>query len=152
MEPEPLDPILIQVTVPLPLSMIFAGLTEPAQLSQWLCKSASVEPRLGGRFDLDFDEPQAFTSHGQVTHFQPDVDVGFTWEAPSPFAKLMNTPGRPTTIYLRLQESPEGIDVTLEHAGWGSEELWGEARSWHFVLWDDRLHRFKDYLLKAAYG
>jgi uncharacterized protein YndB with AHSA1/START domain len=152
MASEPLDPILIQVTIPLPLGMIFGGLTEPPQLARWLCAGATVESKVGGRFDLEFQEPEAFTSHGKVTHFQPAVDVGFTWEAPERFAPLMNQPGRPTTIYIRLQESPEGIDVTLEHDGWGAEDLWGDARSWHFRLWDDRLHRFKDYILKAAYG
>jgi hypothetical protein len=27
-----------------------------------------------------------------------------------------------------------------------------EARSFHFHLWDERLHLLKDYLMRAAYG
>ena len=64
----------------------------------------------------------------------------------------MNAPEARTHVYVRLQESPEGIDVTLEHAGWGSGDEWEEARSWHFHLWDERLAELKTYLLKAAYG
>jgi uncharacterized protein YndB with AHSA1/START domain len=149
---EELDPILIQVTVPLPTPMIFAGLTEPAHLAQWLCDRADVDLRIGGRYALHFTGDPTFTSAGHITHLAPDVEIGFTWLAPPAYATLMNLPEPKTHVYVRLQESPEGIDVTLEHNGWGSGDAWEEARSWHFHLWDGRLHDFKEHLLKAAYG
>ena len=149
---EPLDPILIQVTVPLPIPMIFAAFTDPQKVGEWLASSAAIEPRVGGRYDLRFAGDPAFESHGTVRTLTPDVDVGFDWQAPPAFAGLMNGPPPKTHVYVRLQDSPEGIDVTLEHSGWGSGEAWEEARSWHFHLWDERLHGLKDYLLKAAYG
>ncbi len=147
-----LDPILIQVTVPLPIPMIYAAFTDGAQLSGWLCDTAEVEPRVGGVYRLGWKAPVAFESRGQIRAMTPDLDIGFTWQAPPAFDALMNQPAPKTQVYVRLQESPEGIDITLEHAGWGSGEAWEEARSWHFHLWDDRLHQLKDYLLKAAYG
>lgn len=152
MPPAELDPILIQVTVPLPIPMILAGFTDPDKLSGWLCASARVDPRIGGVYELTFTDPEPFTSHGRVTHFTPDVDIGYSWEPPSRFTSLMSGPGRSSSVYVRLQDSPEGIDVTLEHVGWGAGDAWEEARSWHFQLWDERLRRFKEYLLKAAYG
>jgi len=147
-----LDPILIQVTVPLPVPMIFAALTAPEQLAGWLCRSARVEPRVGGDFVLEFAEPAAFESRGKVRQWTPDLDVGFSWTAPKEFAALMNAGPQMTNVYVRLQESPEGVDITLEHAGWKSGEAWEAARSWHFHFWDDRLNRLKDYLIKSAYG
>ncbi len=152
MEPEPPDPILIQVTVPLPTGMIYAGLTDPAKLSGWLCEHAEVEPRVGGRYRLTFGGEVPFESVGSVRSLTPDVDIGFEWAGPPEFATLMNGPPPSTSVYVRLQESPEGIDVTLEHLGWGAGEAWEAARSWHFHFWDERLHAFKEYLLKAAYG
>ncbi len=149
---EELDPIIIQVTIPLPLSMIHGAFTDGDILDQWMCDEARVEPRVGGAYELTFRDEPAFTSSGQVTALTPDLDIGFTWFAPPPFAPLMNPPAPGTDVYVRLQESPEGIDVTLEHRGWGSGEAWEEARSWHFRLWDERLRRLKEYLLKAAYG
>jgi uncharacterized protein YndB with AHSA1/START domain len=146
------DPILIQVTVALPMAFILAGFTDPKHLAAWLCASAEVDPRVGGRYELTFTEEAAFTSHGTVTRLTPEIDIGFTWEAPPAFAAFMNGPPTTTSIYVRLQDSPEGVDVTLEHVGWKKGDDWEEARSWHFRLWDDRLHRFKEYLLKAAYG
>jgi uncharacterized protein YndB with AHSA1/START domain len=147
-----LDPILIQVTVPLPIPMIYAALTDAAQLTQWLASSAKVEPRVGGPYELTFDSEPKFTSRGQVTHLTADADIGFTWRGPPAFDEILAEPAEPTTVYLRLAESPEGIDVTLEHAGWKSGEAWEDARSWHFHFWDDKLHILKDHLLKVAYG
>lgn len=152
MASEDLDPILIQVTVPLPTSMIHAAFIDPAHLTAWLASRAEVEPVIGGKFILQFDGEPGFTSSGHVTHFTPDVDIGFTWTGPPPFEALLNEPEPKTKVYVRLQESPEGIDVTLEHTGWVGGAEWEEARSWHFHFWDERLHRLKDHLIKAAYG
>jgi uncharacterized protein YndB with AHSA1/START domain len=149
---EPLDPILVQVTVPLPIPMIHAAFTDAHQLKGWLCDDARVTPKVGGEYVLSWKEPVAFESAGTILQLTPDIDIGFSWYGPSEFADLMNVPEPKTHVYVRLQESPEGIDVTLEHSGWGSGEAWENARSWHFHLWDDRLHLLKDYLIKVAYG
>jgi uncharacterized protein YndB with AHSA1/START domain len=149
---EGLDPILIQVTVPLPIPMIYAAFIDPAQLNQWLCSGARVVPKVGGEYILTFTEPVPFESHGSIDRMTADVDIGFGWESPPEFASQMNPPNPPTRVYVRLQESPEGIDVTLEHEGWGSGAAWEEARSWHFHFWDDRLQRLKDHLIRTAYG
>ena len=149
-----LDPILVQVTIPLPIPMIFSAFTEAKHLSEWMCDSASVEPRVGGRYELHFDsETIPFVSAGTITRYTPELEIGFTWIPPPEFdTRLEGCPKKPSEVYVRLQESPEGIDVTLEHAGWVDNEPGQEARSWHFRIWDERLHELKDYLLKAAYG
>lgn len=152
MPDEPLDAILIQVTVPLPIPMIYAAFTDPEKLKGWLCDSARVDPKVGGEYALVWTGDPAFESRGRILQMQPDLDIGFSWQGPPAFASLLNGSERPTHVYVRLSESPEGIDVTLEHAGWGAGDAWEEARSWHFHLWDDRLHQLKDYLIKAAYG
>lgn len=149
---EDLDPILIQVTIPLPIPMIFSALTDPAQLAKWLAAEALVEARVGGRYELSFSEEATFHSRGKVTRLTPDVDIGFSWTGPEPFSRLLNEPEPATEVYVRLQESPEGIDVTLEHLGWKGGEEWEEARSWHFHFWDERLRRLKEHLIRAAYG
>ena len=151
--PDPeLDPILIQVTVPLPIPMIYAAFTDANQLTGWLADSARVDPHVGGDYVLGWSNPTAFESRGRILAMHADLDIDFSWLAPPPYDALLNHPQSKTHVYVRLSESPEGIDVTLEHSGWGSGEAWEDARSWHFHLWDERLHRLKDYLIKAAYG
>jgi uncharacterized protein YndB with AHSA1/START domain len=149
---EGLDAILIQVTVPLPIPMIYAAFTDPTQLKGWLCDDARVDPRQGGEYVLVWSGPTPFSSRGEILQMHPDLDIEFSWTGPPEFAALLNAPGPKTRVYVRLSESPEGIDVTLEHSGWGAGDAWEEARSWHFHLWDERLHQLKDYLIKAAYG
>ncbi|HTW39628.1 MAG TPA: SRPBCC domain-containing protein [Thermoplasmata archaeon] len=152
MPDDELDAILIQVTVPLPIPMIYAAFTEPDKLTGWLCDSADVDPKVGGRFRLGWTSDPAFESTGTILQMQRDVDIGFSWSGPPAFETLMNGDPPKTRVYVRLAESPEGIDITLEHSGWGSGDEWQEARSWHFHFWDERLHGLKDYLIKAAYG
>lgn len=152
MPPEGLDPILIQVTVPLPVPMIYAALTDPNQLKNWLADEAQVKAVVGGTYHLSFRGATPFESPGRVVRMNPDLDIGFSWVAPPRFDRLMNQPDRLTQVYVRLQESPEGVDITLEHEGWGAGEEWEEARSWHFHFWEERLDRLKDYLIKTAYG
>ena len=152
MADEPLDPILIQVTVPLPVPMIYGALTTAEQVQGWLCASARVGAAVGEPFHLTFTEPEPFESPGTILQRTPDVDLGFSWFAPQAFAALMNRPRTPSQVYLRLQESPEGVDITLEHSGWGAGIEWEEARSWHFHFWEERLGRLKDYLIHLAYG
>jgi len=149
---EGLDAILIQVTVPLPIPMIYAAFTDPAQLKGWLCDAARVDPKVGGEYVLGWSGETPFESRGRIVAMTPDLDIDFTWTGPPQFARLLNEPEPKSHVYVRLSESPEGIDVTLEHAGWGSGAEWEDARSWHFHLWDDRLHRLKDYLITTAYG
>ncbi|MGI0140458.1 MAG: SRPBCC family protein [Thermoplasmata archaeon] len=152
MADEDLDPILIQITVPLPTPMIYSAWVESRQLEGWLCDSAKVEAKVGGAYELTWTTPTAFTSRGTVRSMTPNVDLEFGWTAPADFAKWMNEPTPATHVYLRLQDSPEGIDITLEHVGWKSGEPWELARSWHFHLWAERLERLRAYLIKQAYG
>ena len=152
MADEELDAILIQVTVPLPIPMIFRAFTDPELLQGWLASRARVEPHVGGAYVLGFDGDPAFESRGTVTRFTADLDIGFSWTGPAEYDALLNRPEPTTHVYVRLQESPEGIDITLEHSGWVSGDAWEAARSWHFHFWDERLHGLKDYLIKQAYG
>ena len=149
---ESLDPILIQVTIPHPVPMIYAALTEAGRVRGWLSDEATIEPRPGGPYRLRWTGEPRFESPGTISQLATDVDVGFSWFAPPDFADLMNGPPPRTTVYVRLQESPEGVDVTLEQGGWGTGDRWEEARSWHFHFWEERLDRLKVYLIRVAYG
>lgn len=148
---EELDPILIQTTIALPVAMIYPALVQPARLDEWLSRGAEVQATVGGRIRLPIGGELPFDCIGQITHLTPDVDFGFTWVGPPQFADLFG-PSSGNRVYIRLQESPEGIDVTLEHSGWPATEQGEEARSWHFHFWDERLAVLKERLITAAYG
>ena len=56
-----------------PVERVWASLTEPDQITQWLCHRVEVEPKVGGRFAMwlgaiDEEKPEA---GGRITVFQP---------------------------------------------------------------------------------
>ena len=63
---EELDPILIQVCIPLPIPMIYSGFTDPTHVRGWLADSATIEPKKGGTYRLGWTEPVTFESDGEV--------------------------------------------------------------------------------------
>ena len=62
---EALDPILIQVTVPLPVPMIFSALTAGEQLQGLAGDQARVQAEVGGPYVLAWKAPVAFESPGR---------------------------------------------------------------------------------------
>lgn len=44
-----------QVEIDAPPERVFAALTEPEQLERWIAERATVEPRVGGRYDFGWD-------------------------------------------------------------------------------------------------
>ena len=56
-----------------PVERVWASLTEPDQIIQWLCHRVEIEPKVGGHFTLglgatDGEEPE---ETGQITIFEP---------------------------------------------------------------------------------
>lgn len=68
--------IRFERTYPRPVETVWAALTEPERLSDWLGAS-HVEPRVGGRFDTIQDS--AAPSTGKVLTWEPPTLLEFTW-------------------------------------------------------------------------
>lgn len=146
----PADDIILQVTPKLPIGDVWTGLAQPEHMVKWLAPKVKFEPVVGGPFELfwDLGEPSKDSTEGcKVLKFQEPDELAFTWRGPPRFAMLMNQGAPITEVYIRVAPCPEGIDVTLEHKGWGAGDAWEEARSWHFHFWEDVLQRYKDYVM-----
>ncbi len=146
----PPDDILLQVTPALPIADVWEGLVEPRHLTHWLAPRVHLELVEGGAFELFWDEespPRNSTAGCRILRLRDQDEIAFTWKGPPAFEALMNRREHLTEVQIRVSPCPEGIDVTLEHKGWGAGEEWEEARSWHFHYWDETLHRLKDYLM-----
>lgn len=61
---------------PRPIETVWAALTEPERLSDWM-GTTIVEPRVGGRFDTIQDSEAPMT--GKVLVWQPPEVLEFTW-------------------------------------------------------------------------
>ncbi len=60
---------------------VFRALLEPADLRQWFCDTADVEPRVGGRYA--FGGPHAYggpaIASGRIVVLTPDRALSFIW-------------------------------------------------------------------------
>jgi uncharacterized protein YndB with AHSA1/START domain len=102
------------ITVSAPPSAVFAALITPALVDQWLPSAASIEPRVGGRYDLGWTGPRPT----EIVELQPDRVLAYRWTAGQ---------GPETTVRWRLAAQPGGTRVRLAHRGWDDGGGWREA-------------------------
>ncbi len=136
-------PIKLRVQLPVPPLTIWQMWTNPEQVSTWLAASATIEPRLGGAFELFWDEtPEHNSTLGcTVTAIEPYTRLSFTWRGPEHLESLM--PAGSTAVELRFTGDHLTSTLYLHHTGWGSGQDWAEAREWQLEAWKNALGGLK---------
>jgi len=84
--------IRFERTYPRPVGTVWAALTEPERLADWMGKS-SVEPRVGGKFLTIQDSAAPMT--GEVRVWEPPKVLEFSWsnkDAPDSVVRYELTP------------------------------------------------------------
>ncbi|HVG00012.1 MAG TPA: SRPBCC domain-containing protein [Chloroflexia bacterium] len=117
-----------------PVSEVYRAFTHPVALRDWLCDVAEVEPRMGGRFYLGWDNGH-YTA-GRYTELARNERVGFTWRGPGDAAD--------SQVLVTLAQAAEGVTVTVTHAGAGNE--WAEGASPSSHSWDAALENLQSIL------
>jgi uncharacterized protein YndB with AHSA1/START domain len=138
---EPASDLVIVKSVVLPLapSACFRLFTEPEQLQSWLCAAATVEARLGGRYELYWKpaDPENDSTIGcRITAFEQDQLLAFQWRSPKQFKPFANAADPLTHVLVTFHEVVAGAKVTLVHSGWRSTPEWLAAAQWQRVAWD----------------
>jgi uncharacterized protein YndB with AHSA1/START domain len=107
-----------------PAEEVWAALTEPARLAEWLAE-ALVEPGEGGSITLDFGE--GGTEGGRITVWEPPRALAYEW----------NFVGEsPSHVRWELTIADEGRAtlLTLEHTLLEAESAPGYGAGWHAHL------------------
>ena len=107
-----------EVDVDAPPEEVFAALVEPDQLERWLARGATVEPRVGGRYDLGWD-----IGPTRILELVPNERLAFDWR--------QGGGGSETVIRWELEGSDGKTHLTVVQSGFVSE---GEAASWTIAL------------------
>jgi uncharacterized protein YndB with AHSA1/START domain len=110
---------------------VWAALTEPDQLREWLT-DAVVRPGQGGEIALDFGEDGK--ESGQITAWDPPRVLAYEWG----FAGE----GAPSHVRFELDVLDEGAAtrLTLEHTLLAADKTAGYGAGWHAHL--DQLEGF----------
>ncbi len=110
---------------PRPIEKVWAALTDPVRLADWM-GPATVEPFVGGRFDLMTDSVHGST--GRVQAWEPPHVLEFSWS---------NTHSPKAVVRWELTSEPGGTRVVLLHNGMPYVTSAMMLPGWHDFL--DRL-------------
>lgn len=123
-------------TMNAPAGEVYRAFTCAAPLRAWLCDTAAVEARLGGRVYLWWNA--GYYAAGQFTALEKDARVAFSWQG-------RGEPG-PTQVDVRLVAVGSGTALTLVHDGLGDGEAWEQARAEFARGWESGLENLASLL------
>jgi uncharacterized protein YndB with AHSA1/START domain len=114
--------LVLEVTVPAPLSAVWEAFTTSAGLSTWLTPGAVVDLKEGGEWTAHF--PGGSTGGGTILSFVPEKELVLSAMAPDKFPTV-----RATRTRARFQFEAKGDStvVRLTQTGWKEGEEWVKA-------------------------
>ena len=114
--------LVLEVTVPAPLSAVWQAFTTSEGLSTWLTPGAVVVLKEGGEWTAHF--PGGSTGGGTILSFVPQKELVLSAMAPDKFPTV-----RATRTRARFQFEAKGDStiVRLTQTGWKDGEEWMKA-------------------------
>lgn len=117
--------------------------TERELLESFFAVKAEVEPRVGGKYELDWDPegpPVQKTVGCKITALQEGRLLAFDWKGPPPHSEVMNSADPLTHVavsFIPVNDAEGGsTEVHILHSGWRSGEAWEEARAYFDRAWE----------------
>lgn len=130
------DPIVKEVFIEAPPSVVFQFLTDPQKMIRWMGIRAEIDPRPGGLYWLDPNGRDVI--RGEYMEVIPERRVVFTWGWANPSEGLAAVPAGSTRVEIDLEPENEGTRVRLTH-----RHLPSAARERHELGWTHYLARLK---------
>jgi uncharacterized protein YndB with AHSA1/START domain len=93
---------------------VFFAFTNATMLKEWMCDTATLSPKVGGRLYLAWNS--GFYASRELTVFEPDRLLALTW-----FGR--NEPA-PTTVEVLIHPQGNRTEVKISHLGLGTGEAW----------------------------
>ncbi|HET6971447.1 MAG TPA: SRPBCC family protein [Phenylobacterium sp.] len=106
-----------------PLEKVWAALTVPERLADWLGEFEVDHWAVGAPIRLRFPEVN-YTAEGQVTAYDPPRRVAWTWPQE----------GRPSEVRFELEAEGAGCRLTLTQTALDPKDGAGVAAGWHAHL------------------
>ena len=108
---------------------VFTLLTDPEQYVRWKGRTAALDPRPRGVFDVGFADGGRVL--GEYVEIVPNRRVVFTWGWDSPEAVV--GPGG-STVEIDLEPRGKGTRLRLVHRGLPASERTSHSEGWDFFL------------------
>lgn len=116
--------------------------TQNELLEGFFTVKADVEPRVGGKYELDWDPestPEQATIGCRITALAENRMLAFDWKGPPPHGQVMNNADPLTHVALAFfpagTPAEQATEVHVLHSGWGGGERWEAARDYFNTAW-----------------
>jgi len=106
-----------------PVEKVWAALTTPARLADWLAK-AEIDLRVGGRFELYWDTHD-YRMSGTIVELDPPRVIAWTWPSPQ---------HPDSVVRWSLEPDGDGCRLTLTQTHLTAPPLKDVAAGWHTHL------------------
>lgn len=117
---EPSVPLRYERAIDVPPEDVYAALTTPAGLSEWLAHEVRLDPQPAGRLYVYWNT--GYYATGEVLELEPDRRVVWSWHGR----------GEPAPTHVVFEILPErggaATRLVLEHTGVGGGDAWQAAR------------------------
>jgi uncharacterized protein YndB with AHSA1/START domain len=130
------EPFATEIELPAPVEEVFRHLTDPAAMIRWMGQHATLEPAVGGAFEIDIN---GVPIRGRYLEVDPPRRVVVSWGV----ADRADLPPGATRVEFTLTAIPGGTHLRLVH-----HSLTGSQVSMHASGWK----HFLDRLIQAAAG
>ena len=118
------------VDLPAPIEEVFRHLTDPAAMVRWMGQHATLEPAVGGAFELDIN---GVPVRGRYLHVEPPHRVVVSWGV----AGSDEMPPGSTEVEFTLTSISTGTHLRLVHRNLPGSQAPMHATGWQHFL--DRL-------------
>ena len=115
----------------------------------WLARKAEVEPEVGGKYELFWDEsdPENNSTIGcKLLALENPHYVNFEWKGPKKYKSVINTARPLTNVTVVFSALGLTTQVTLIHTGWRDSCDWEEARRFFGLAWSGALEKLETYV------
>jgi uncharacterized protein YndB with AHSA1/START domain len=118
-----------EIRVEASVDTVFSYFIDPAKIVRWMGTTATLEPRPGGDFRIDYNGKDI--ARGTYLEVDRPRRVVFTWGWEMPGDPV---PPGASTVEVTLTPSGAGTIVRLRHSGLPTESVDGHAEGWDYFL------------------
>lgn len=124
-------PIRHVVRVDAPIDVVRTYFTDPKRIAEWWPTRATIDARVGGELELEFDRPDGNTdrARGTFTELAPDR-IALSWG----FERDADLPPGSSRIEITLEPDGPATVVRLEHHGLPESHRRRHDEGWPYFL------------------
>ena len=140
-EQRSVDPIVIEIEVPVSPTRAWGAVTEPAEVAAWFAEVTPADG-VGSPYRIDFGDGSAI--EGRIRALDPGHRLAYSWT-------WTGDEGGPTTLVTwDVEPADGGARIRLMHDGWAEASADQETRDDHADYWESYLESLQELLAAEA--